>query len=439
MQESKDNFSKMAGNSLRNFDANPPDGMWERIEGGMARRRRKILFFRYSSIAASVILLIGLGITYLNSPDLPSAEKLVAEKTDSTKTTKTTIKGKISPAEQTEAKEQGQVSKESTETTKKSIPSNIRNSVKKLPVINNHTSFKNLTADNAKREKTTDLIVDTGTGLSDEALAETKLDPIAPGNVEIEVPPAVYNGEVIVEEVINSLPDRDLGNVDPRPMWGLALGYGLASGADFSNQSNALTEAGRGYTHDDFTAAVANETSYFEEIENTIHDAPLSFGFIVNKNINLRFTFETGITYTKLKYRVKTDELEPYYREYRNELNYIGIPAGLRYSLLWKRKFEVYALQWAVIEKGISGVWHTDIYSNDQLESTESNRHKIRGIQLSSVSGIGIQYSLRHNIHLFGQGGVQVFFLNQTQPYNLRSTHKAWPSIQTGLRMSLNR
>jgi len=321
---------------------------------------------------------------------------------------------------------------------KNTIPSNIRNSVKKLPVINNHTSFKNLTAGNSKRERTS---VHTDKRFTDEALAETMLEPIAPGSIMYFNPPDTNfkEDQEAILKYLNSLPDRNLGNVYQRPMWDLALGYGIASGADFSNQSNALTEAGRGYTHDDFTAAVANETSYFEEIENTIHDAPLSFGFLVNKNINLRFTFETGITYTKLKYRVKTDELEPYYREYRNELNYIGIPAGLRYSLLWKRKFEVYALQWAVIEKGISGVWHTDIYSNDQLESTESNRHKIRGVQLSSVTGIGIQYSLRQNIHLFGQGGVQVFFLNQTQPYNLRSTHKAWPSVQTGLRMSLNR
>lgn len=457
MQE-KDNIKNLAGESLRNFEVQPPSGLWDRIESGLARRRRKILIFRYSSIAASLLLLIGLGIGYLNyNSGIDTPEKLIAGKTENKKSDnketgkQSTTTGNAassdkklddnkSKADDGNGTVSGKtpVDKATPGNTGKtnSSPSNIKKSLPAKPAKAKDMPVRNQT----------NLMAQTEDQQNNLNINATQTDN-AKSTAEVEPQPQEMMPAVILPQ--NITPAADLALVIPdnnapvtdngaNSSWSLAVGYGFTSGADFTGDADALNDGGRGYSHDDFTASIANETSYFEEVDNTIHDAPLSVGFTVDKQLTKRLSFETGLMYTRLKYRVKTNELDPFYREYRNELNYLGIPAGIRYSFVQKKKYDLYALQWAVLEKGVSGVWYTDTYNNNVIESSESNREKIRGIQLSSVTGLGAQYKLAAQFYLFGQGGIQVFYLNKTQPYNLRSTKTVWPSIQAGIRMKLD-
>jgi hypothetical protein len=492
MQENKDNIKDLAGKALRNFEVQPPSSLWAKIESGIARRRRKILIFRYSSIAASFLLLIGLGIGYLNyNENIDTREKLIASKTENNKPdnkettkpaatsgntatdkgttgTKTTtdksatgkntsgnaasgtVSGKVAPANASPDK----AGKTNTNPAgiKKSQPAKPARA-KEMPVRNqtnltaqqleqqpDQIALQNqnnlITNENDQQNIRSSDQLNSNTGVelaAEQPVAETQSQEIAPA-VTL---PQIITPSADLAIVTPDYSSPDAGN-DKNSSWSLALGYGLSSGADFTGEGDALEDGGRGYSHDPFTAAIANETSYFEEVENTIHDAPLSIGFTVDKQLSRRLSFETGLIYTRLKFRVKTNELDPYYKEYRNELTYLGIPAGIRYSFVQKKKYDFYLLQWAVLEKGISGIWFTDTYNNDVIESSESNKDKIRGIQLSSITGIGAQYKMAGKFYLFGQGGMQVFYLNKTQPYNLRSTKTVWPSIQAGIRMKLD-
>ncbi len=460
--EADDKFKGLA-DSMLIFEAEPPAGMWDRIEGGLLKRRRRMMILRYSSIAASLILLLGLGITYFTTDIFRSSENRMIS--DSELHTKAS--NRDSSELQTNAK--GQTD---SATGKIAYPP-ADDAAQTDGAAENRNVPSIIVGDPSKQKDTPqDQNLEKGAILKDPAnksgrvnksssskgVRSGKVDPLKTLKNEIALtspipavhrerlysPTPVLEGiELAVISHLNPYPGypEDEQEIQPGEYandWSLAMGYGITSGADYTNDNEMLYSGGDRYSHDDFSADLANETSYFEEIDNTVHDAPLSLGIIVDKRLSRRLSFETGITYTLLSFRVKTDELSPYYKKYRNELNYLGLPAGIRYRFLERKQFNLYALQWVVLEKGIGGRWYVDTYTNDVITESESKQQNIRGFQLSSVTGLGAEVKIGGKFYLFAQGGVQTFFMNKTQPYNIRSTQIAWPSVQTGLRINLH-
>lgn len=429
-----DKFKKLA-DSMLNFEAEPPAGMWDRIEGGLLKRRRRMMLFRYSSIAASIILMLGLGITYFTTDIFRSSgNKMISDSEVNTKAKSQTdsASGKISyPAVDAATQSGGANENRNVPSIKVDDPSNQKNT----PQYKNLEKGVSASAKVDPLKKLRDSesqFADGSTGDNKNKIRERLNPPV----------PVLEGIELAVISHLNPYPGYpEEEEVQPGKFaddWSLAMGYGVTSGADYTNENEILNSGGDRFSHDEFSADLANETSYFEEIDNTVHDAPLSLGIIVDKRLSRRLSFETGITYTLLSFRVKTDELSPYYKKYRNELNYLGLPAGIRYRFLERKQFNLYALQWVVLEKGIGGRWYVDTYTNDVITESESKQQHIRGIQLSSVTGLGAEVKLGGVFYLFAQGGVQAFFMNKTQPYNIRSTQVAWPSVQTGLRINLH-
>lgn len=455
-QRDKDNFKDVVGNTLRNFEADPPAGLWNKIEDGLHKRRRRVLLIRTTSIAASLLLLIGLGVTWFTTDLLQSPNrKAISDRTATTKEIRynpedsNSHDGTKTPSSDVE---KTSIHKIQPSTSIRTEPVNTLQQ-KNLPKTRRITL--------PSKDTETDAVVEINRPEADLAI----MDPVHTDSVPINT-----GNDRVMQPIDSIVKGTDLAkvqdeNIEPRveqvekpqelrlpitpvaveqqvagasdPSWSLAMGYSLSSGLDLTQNKNDLTDNGSRYSHDDFTASLANGTSYFEEIENTVHNAPLTLGITIDKRIARRLSIETGITYTRLGFSVKTDDLSSFYRKYRNELYYLGIPVGVRYSFLERKRFELYALQWLVLEKGIAGRWYVDTYNNNKLTETESTNHAIRGIQLSTITGLGGEFRLTGKLYLFGQGGVQVFYLNKTQPYNIRSSHVAWPSFQTGLRIKL--
>lgn len=468
--QDKDNLKDIVGNTLHNFEADPPAGLWNNIEAGLQKRRRHIMLLRTTSIAASLLLLIGLGITWFTTDLLHSSDnKIISERTTTTREINyhpetSTGNKETKPSVSGDNKSSSGIIKSSTDNIKSSSGKNPDNNTQqqgaskknkiKVPLKNSERKSVIGTKTNIEKpflaelpgiEQPTDLTelqinkVDQPTDLTEVQINKvdqpTDLTEVQIEKIEQPIDLANVPLEIKLPTTINPVEPPASKSVDPS--WSLAMGYGLSSGLDLTQNKEALTDDGSRYSHDDFTASLANGTSYFEEIENTIHDAPLALGITVDKRIARRLSVETGIMYTRLGFTVKTDDMSSFYRKYRNELYYLGIPVGLRYSFVERKRFDLYALQWLVLEKGVSGKWYVDTYTNNVITETESTNHTIRGIQLSTITGLGGEFKLAGKFYLFGQGGVQVFYLNETQPYNIRSSRVAWPSFQAGLRIGL--
>ncbi|NTW26358.1 MAG: outer membrane beta-barrel protein, partial [Lentimicrobium sp.] len=173
------------------------------------------------------------------------------------------------------------------------------------------------------------------------------------------------------------------------------------------------------------------------EVENTTHNAPLTLGLLISRQIGKKWNLETGLVYTKLGYQIETSEINQTYHEYRSEIYYLGIPLGVRFGIIDRKRFGIYAAQSLIIEKGIAGRTYNDTYNQGLLTGSENNSVSIRGIQLSSLTGIGADLRIAPKISLYGQTGLQLFFMNASQPYNIRSARVAWPSFQLGLRVKI--
>ena len=450
--ENHDFLKEQVGSSMHSFEAEPPAGLWNQIEAGIQKRHKRIILLRYSTIAASLLLLAGLGVTYLNRDHQTEITK--APVSMKSTVSPTSAPSQLNPA----SSERKQSSKTLTlseaaalkasslqKINHRSIKSNLASDPSKASVKSTSQPYITQSAEPKTKPVTQPL---TQPVTIKEELAETPLvNPAQPvvspedAAKELAVAPVVPPVEVKEElaEAPVDLAMKEPAKAKPANHPSLALTYGLTSGTDLSQNQEAFSrDGGNQYSYDDFSASLANRTLFFEDIEGVDHDAPLALGITIDLPITQKLFFETGLLYTRLGYRVRTDVFSSSYSEYRNEFYYLGLPLGARYSFLERKRFDLYALQWIVLEKGIAGRYYIDTYQNDEIRNTESNHESIRGVQLSSVTALGGAIKITGNISLFAQGGVQVFFLNGTQPYNIRSNHIAWPSFQAGLRIGLN-
>lgn len=430
MQDKNDKIKILVHSSLFQFEAEPPEDMWNRILME-SRRRRKLIIFRYTVIAASVLILISLGIAMLMpGNELPDKKKIII------------------------AKDNNSVNKSNTQ-EKSGITGNPEK--ESLPGKSIGSDAGLLSKNGFEKKNKSVLLIDKISANQDsvEESSEAHRDEnIAGGEFSLEkqisdpLTIAAENGEtvsVLAEE--NRVPDVNIALVDPlQPpdrnvpsgkKWELALGYGLTPTIELSNEDVALNSSTNSFSHDKFSAELANQTSYFDEIESTSHNAPVTLGLIISKRLGRRWNIETGVVYTKLGYHIKTIELNSTYSRYLNEQYYIGIPLGIRFSLLQKKRFGIYITQSIIFEKGIEDRATVETYKKGIMSGSEQNNASIKGIQFSSLTGPGGEIKVAGNLSVYGQAGVQLFFLNASQPYSIRSTRMIWPSFQAGLRMHL--
>jgi hypothetical protein len=432
MQNNQDKIKKLAGSLLSQFEAEPPLDMWSRIEL-KTRRKKRLILFRYLTMAASVLILLGVGFSLLmpdRGPDVQSGRTQVAVTEEESELTGSQGMASdkypnsvIRPSVSDIQPEKNSLKRESVNQSSESIKSGESSA-------NEATPDPRLTS-----EKPEDKIV------NEIFSSEMNLNNLATDSIELAevmTPPVVSEDKLSFDLLQSGSVDPPVTDEPGNNKWQLAFGYGTSAAIEMSNEESALNSPESNYSYDGLTAEVANETSYFEEIESISHDAPLSLGFIVSKQFGKRWYAETGLLYTRLGYRVKTYEMNNIYQQYSNELYYLGIPLGIRFAVLERKHFGVFAAQSIIIEKGINSQSYTDTYTQGVLSGSENNEAGIRGVQLSSLTGMGADVKIAGNLAAYGQAGVQLFFLNSTQPYNIRSARMAWPSFQVGLRMKLD-
>ncbi|MFH1119378.1 MAG: hypothetical protein V1775_06105 [Bacteroidota bacterium] len=436
MQDNNDKIKKLAGSVLSRFEAEPPPEMWSRIERQLHRQKRLILF-RMIAMAASVFILMGVGFSlllrdhYRNNSEQDYASQYEKSKHgdpagDTKKRSDTHYNGVSGsgPA-------QGNTNLPAKPAEKRKSISSSQQEVSGIPV---ETTPDPDSSNEQYMTGSVGLIeVTEPVGLAELPESIEKSDE----SIKIIPPAGIVELKQGITEPLKQDEQPALSGDLRKSSWSLSLGYGSSSSFEMVNDESALKSSNSNYSHDELSAEVANRTSYFDEVENTTHDAPLSLGFIISKKTGRRLFAETGLLYTSLGYRLKTAELNGMYQEYSNRLHYLGIPLGLRFVILERKRFGIYAAQSVIIEKGIISHSYIQSYTRGELSGSETDKVNVRGIQLSSLTGLGSEIKIAGNISVYGQAGLQLFYLNGSQPYNIRSTRMAWPSFQLGLRMKL--
>lgn len=431
MTKERDDIKELFREKFDNLTINPPESVWEGI---VASRKRKKRFFIYRVASAAAILLFLISIPYLFFDESSKDYELI--------TSEVVANDKSSESEnfKTESELADNLSYPKTSLTEQT------EDTQKLTALNKTQS---------QAKKPTEVVADEITSNSSEATITKEIATIVIEEDESlafteeetkeEAQQTDFDRVSLAKKLLDAQLAKQLTDFNDQLQKekesNNGLSFGLAfnsipgsvvAGTDFSIAANKSK-----YGPDPFQSDVAYRTSFYEEIEKTDVRPPLSIGFKVSYNFSKRFAMESGIIYTELSTISKTVEMNSQYTEFQQALYYIGIPIGAKYDFISRKSFSVYLLQSLIFEKGVQAVNRTFRYEEGSRVATEKEFTTIYGMQLSTLSAAGIDLNLYRRISLYGESGIQVFYLNRTQPFNIRSAKTIWPVFHAGIRVKI--
>lgn len=170
-------------------------------------------------------------------------------------------------------------------------------------------------------------------------------------------------------------------------------------------------------------------TKKADSVTDIDYAPPFSVGLTVSKELNDRFSIETGVVYSYLSTKYKDQEKNAYYT--RVKLHYLGIPVNVLVNI-WdiNPRFKVYASFGGMLEKGLKFDFTQDnILENQKL----AENSKISGVQWSINASAGASYRFYDKWNIYLEPQISYFF-NNNQPISIRTEKKTIFSINTGIR-----
>ncbi len=435
-------FEKSFREVFGDFHQSPDPAVWSRIDNALQRRKKLVIFYRVS-IAASLFILISTGGWWIfrNYWHQPAQEFIASHES-----------GQVPVYSKSQTVADDRIYNQLSDKTGKLAQTDTSVSSAFKPLKSPENSVSKLT----ETSKTAEIVIQH---YQDESVAQSIAGKIPSPEEVLSEPSMPLTDAKLAEHteiVINQESDM-IGNLvmDPLEMeylnpapedsptksqsgkWQLALGYGTLQGHDASEPSDAFNSANADFSHDRFSSKLVTETSKFSDIENTTHSRPFTFGVTVHRSFSGIWGIETGLLLTRLKTNSKTGLINNEFTEYGSELYYIGLPLSVRLNMIHSRRFGMYLSQGAILEKGIRTRYYMHHYAFDMLKNSENESYMADGVQISSLTALGFEYHLTGLLSIYAQPGLQIFFLNKTQPFNIRSSNAIWPSLQTGIKVGL--
>lgn len=228
------------------------------------------------------------------------------------------------------------------------------------------------------------------------------------------------------------------------PSKGLSVGITANSGLFADN----VSERGGGllFSHPVRTRtlheALVKENSEFE-LE---HRQPISFGVTISKEIAPRLSFETGIVYTHLSSKVKSNSV--FNISETQYFNYLGIPLSLNYTFFELGKTKFYFALGGMIQKDINGRYISNMgFSMLDIEDKDlagrifySEPYYIKesvkqsNPQFSVRSSIGISYPLYKKMYFYGTIGGAYYFDAGNKYRTIYSDRKTQLDLNLGIK-----
>lgn len=420
MKEEKDALASYFRQQLGELEITPPDKVWEGVATRMQQKRRLIIY-RYVAVAAMFALFAGLAFllqereTVMNGVASHQVVAPVLPKTEV-------------PAQEANISEIMNDHSLSLNVSTENTVSYSNNSNTQIP---NNT--QPIAADEAANEILPEIVASSIMIVE----ASEKRDESATNNLAVDEEAMAL--ELLQQHLERLKTDLVFDNTfaSKENTMALSLSFNSIPTSIGSKPELLVGSSSVRYGPDPFQSDIGYETSYFEEIESTVMQPPVSIGLKLAYYLSSRWSLETGIQYTDIITASKTVELDNNYNRYEQALAYIGIPLGVRYELIQRKAFQLYLGQTVMIEKGIRATNRTLRYEEGSLVSISRDLAPIAGMQLSSFSAAGINLPIYGRFSFYGEGGLQVFYLNATQPFNIRSAKQLWPALHGGFRIIL--
>ena len=164
------------------------------------------------------------------------------------------------------------------------------------------------------------------------------------------------------------------------------------------------------------------------------HHRPKTFGLSVNKQLSPRWTFGTGLTYTRLK-----SEFESQYNKAAlvktQKIDYVGIPLRLTWQIWGKGRFNAYTTGGVTFEMPV----HSSL--DKKFTVTADSSFTLRGdikarCQWSVNLGAGVQYKIFKPFSLYLEPNMFYYFGNGSGLETYRTEHPFFITVPFGLRLT---
>lgn len=168
-------------------------------------------------------------------------------------------------------------------------------------------------------------------------------------------------------------------------------------------------------------------------IENQKHHAPIVIGLSLSKQLNQRWSLETGLQYTLLRSEFTTGEASRI--QDNQKLHYIGIPLRLSYRFWNHKRFSGYATAGMQVDIPVRG-------TRQSILATDSIPHKLNSQpvhapwQWSVNTSIGVQYRLTPHTGIYLEPTINYYIPDGSQLRTIRKEHPFTFTIPVGFRIS---
>lgn len=168
-------------------------------------------------------------------------------------------------------------------------------------------------------------------------------------------------------------------------------------------------------------------------VEYQHHDSPITLGLSVNKKLDDRWSFETGLQYTFLKSDFITGE------EYRiqetQKLHYIGLPFRVSYRWGNFRKFSFYSTAGVQVDIPLKGTLRT-FHVTDSVPVDISRQSLAVPMQWSVNASAGVQYHFTRHISFYVEPTLNYYIPDGSGLRTIRREHPVTFTVPVGLRFS---
>ena len=172
--------------------------------------------------------------------------------------------------------------------------------------------------------------------------------------------------------------------------------------------------------------------------ENVRHHQPLRFGIMVSYRLNARWSIEGGLTYTRQSSDI-SDGKENYekWHQTKQQLNYIGIPVNISYSIWQNRRFSIYASAGIMAEKMFKGEQTIREMNFKYQKSIETKDIHIHPLQFSLNAAAGAEFKLNRTFSVYAEPGLSYHFKNSTSVHTFYGDYPVGLNLSLGLRLNI--
>lgn len=162
---------------------------------------------------------------------------------------------------------------------------------------------------------------------------------------------------------------------------------------------------------------------------NWKHNMPLAFSVTVQKMITKKIGIETGLTYTYLSSTSKGENILD--QDIKQQLNYLGIPLSVVYSIFGNKQFEFYVKGGFLVDAAIASKGTSKL--DGESQSIDINT---KGVQFSAMLQLGASYNLTNYMSLYLEPTGNYYF-NSNQPISYRTENDFGFTAMLGLRFRI--